>query len=113
MHTATMSPDFFEPAAVSSQPDLLVSAVLHLMSHYSTRPGEGETCLKLACVIERHLKALASLPQLSPVLQGTCSQLAEQWASHIDRAAPPAGKPGLLSRVLLGADSARGGASQL
>ena len=30
----------------------------------------------------------AALPQLSPVLQGTCSQLAEQWASHIDQAPP-------------------------
>lgn len=88
MSTATVSPDFFEPSTTSSQPDLLVSAALHLMSHYSTRSAEGGTCLKLACVIERHLKALAALPQLSPVLQGTCSQLAEQWASHIDQAPP-------------------------
>ena len=106
MSSATLCPDFFEPAATSCQPDLLVSAALHLMSHYSTRAGEGGTCLKLACVIERHLKALAALPQLSPVLQGTCSQLAEQWALHIDQAPPPAGKPGLLSRVLLRADPA-------
>ena len=106
MPTVTLPPDFFEPAATSSQPDLLVSAALHLMSHYSTRSDESGTCLKLACVIERHLKALASLPQLSPVLQGTCSQLAEQWASHIDQAAPQAGKPGLLSRVLVGTNPA-------
>jgi len=102
MATATLNTEFYEAAVPSSQPEVLVSAALHLMSHYSTQSGEGGACLKLASVIERHLKALAALPQLSPVLQGTCSQLAEQWASHIEQAAPRAGKPGLLSRVLNG-----------
>jgi hypothetical protein len=98
MTTAITSSDFFEPAAPSSQPDLLVSAALHLMSHYGTRPGADAACLKLACVIERHLKALAALPELSPVLQGTCTQLAEQWASHIDACSPRPARPGLLAR---------------
>ena len=106
MTTAIPLSDFFEPAAPSSQPDLLVSAALHLMSHYSTRPGEDAACLKLACVIERHLKALAALPQLSPVLQGTCVQLAEQWASHIDACSARPARPGLLARALTGAGAA-------
>jgi len=88
MTSAFSASDFPESAAPSSQSDLLVSAALHLMSHYGTRPGADGACLKLACVIERHLKALAVLPQLSPVLQGTCTQLAEQWASHIDACSP-------------------------
>lgn len=92
--------DYLESAAPSSQPDLLVSAALHLMSHYGTRPGADAACLKLACVIERHLKALAALPQLSPLMQGTCAQLAEQWASHIDACSPPPARPGLLARAL-------------
>ena len=58
MTTAIFSPDFREPAA-PSQPDLLISAALHLMSQYGTRPGADAACLKLACVIERHLKAPA------------------------------------------------------
>lgn len=101
MSRAVQSNDFFEPSSSACQPDLLVSAALHLMSHYSTRPGEGTACLKLACVIERHLKALAAMPQLSPVLQGTCSQLAEQWALHIEQAAPQAAsaRPGLMARL--------------
>ena len=95
MSHAVQPTDFFESSASACQPDLLVSAALHLMSHYSTRPGEGTACLKLACVIERHLKALAAMPQLSSVLQGTCSQLAEQWASHIEQATPQPVRPGL------------------
>lgn len=102
MSTATLPSEFFEPAATASQPELLVSAALHLMSHYSTQASEGGACLKLASVIERHLKALAELPQLAPVLQGTCSQLAEQWAMHIEQASPAA-RPTLLTRVLGGA----------
>jgi hypothetical protein len=106
MTTAFTSPDFFPPTAPSSQPDLLVSAALHLMSHYGTRPGADTACLKLACVIERHLKALAALPQLSPVLQGTCTQLAEQWAAHIDACTPRPARPGLLARALAGTAAA-------
>lgn len=106
MTSAFFTPDLFESAAPSSQPDLLVSAALHLMSHYSTRPGADAACLKLACVIERHLKALAALPQLSPVLQGTCSQLAEQWASHIDACSPRPARPCLLARALAGTAAA-------
>jgi hypothetical protein len=106
MTTAIASADFFEPATPSSQPDLLVSAALHLMSHYSTRPGADTACLKLACVIERHLKALAELPQLSPVLRETCTQLAEQWDSHIDACSPRPARPGLLARALAGTATA-------
>ena len=105
MMPAITTTDYSDSTAPSSQPDLLVSAALHLMSHYSTRPGADGACLKLACVIERHLKALAALPQLSPVLQGTCSQLAEQWASHIDACAPAPARPGLLARALAGSGS--------
>jgi hypothetical protein len=106
MTTAFTSPDFFERAVPSSQPDLLVSAALHLMSHYGTRPGADSACLKLACVIERHMKALAALPHLSPVLRDTCTQLAEQWASHIDACSPRPARPGLLARALAGSVTA-------
>jgi hypothetical protein len=102
MPTATLTSTFPDSSAAASQPELLVSAALHLMSHYSTQGREGGPCLKLASVIERHLKALAALPQLAPVLQGTCSQLAEQWAMHIEHASPAA-RPTLLARVLNGA----------
>lgn len=79
----------------STQPDLLVSAVLHLMSHYSVNANaadKDQACLKLAAVIERHLKALSELPDLAPVVRATCQQLSEQWAGLIDQRLPPPSK---------------------
>ena len=75
-----------EPGGVHTQPELLVSAVLHLMSHYAANVNERGACIKLASVIERHLKALANLPDLAPVLRATCQQLTEQWAFVVERA---------------------------
>jgi uncharacterized membrane protein YccC len=82
----------------SNQPDLLVSAVLHLMSHYSVNANQtdnNQACLKLASVIERHLKALSDLPELAPVVRATCQQLSEQWANLIDKNLP---EPNSLKR---------------
>ena len=76
-----------EPAA-DTRPELLVSAVLHLMSHYATNANEAGPCLKLGAIIERHLRALADFPDLPPVLRATCQQLSEQWASLVERAQP-------------------------
>ena len=86
MASETMNPAFFEPAGNKVQPELLVSAVLHLMSHYTANNRETQSCTKLASVIERHLKALADLPDLAPVLRATCRQLSEQWASVVEQA---------------------------
>ncbi|MET3131686.1 hypothetical protein AAKU55_001949 [Oxalobacteraceae bacterium GrIS 1.11] len=84
----------------TSQPELMLSAVLHLMSHYTARGDDSGACLKLASVIERHLKALADLPELAPVLQATCQQLSEQWAGVVERAMAPPPKSTLLGRIL-------------
>ena len=59
------------------QPELMLSNVLHLMSHYHANAA----CPTLASVIERHLRVLSSLPSLAPVLQATCQQLSQQWAA--------------------------------
>lgn len=85
MATETIDPQLFEPASMPAQPELLVSAVLHLMSHYTANSQESRACTKLASVIERHLKALAELPELAPVLRATCQQLSEQWALVVER----------------------------
>lgn len=80
----------------------LVASVLHLMSQYAVRTDGEVPCVKLASVIERHLEALARLPQADPVLRATCEQLAEQWASVVDARAPnpvPA-RTSLLSRFM-------------
>lgn len=84
----TLHPILLEPNSAPAQPELLISAVLHLMSHYTANLHETRECTRLAAVIERHLKALAELPELAPVLRATCRQLAEQWAAIVDRSMP-------------------------
>ena len=84
------------------QPELLVSSALHLMTHYSAQAGKDGACIKLASVIERHLKALAGHGELSPVLRATCQQLAEQWAGVVDQTLPQRTPRTLLGRFAHG-----------
>lgn len=101
MDTDRIDPVFLAPNHCQSRPELMLSAVLHLMSHYMTRDGDGVgACVKQASVIERHLKALASRSDLAPVLSATCQQLSEQWAEVVERALPRAEKGNLFSRIL-------------
>jgi hypothetical protein len=91
--------------------ELLVAALLHLMSQYTVNiavnnaaacngaRGEGP-CVKLASVIERHLTALARLPDADPVLRTTCEQLSVKWAALVDRAMPAPARRPLLARIL-------------
>jgi hypothetical protein len=84
---ANERPSTMSSSPQGQQPELMLSAVLHLMSHYHA----GSPCAKLAGVIERHLQALSSSPDLGPVLQATCQQLSQQWASLValHRPTPP------------------------
>ncbi|MFC5476429.1 hypothetical protein [Paraherbaspirillum soli] len=100
MITEKINPAFVEPNSAPAQPELLVSAVLHLMSHYTANHQEASSCVKLASVIERHLKALADLPNLAPVLRTTCQQLSEQWAMVVERTMPRPEKYTLLTRLV-------------
>ena len=84
--------------STAPQPELLVSSALHLMTHYSAQAGKDGACIKLASVIERHLKALSGHGELSPVLRATCQQLAEQWAGVVDQALPQPTPRTLLGR---------------
>lgn len=94
----TLHSELYEPNA-ATQPELLVAATLHLMSHYTADGG----CVKLASVIERHLKALAALPEITPVLRATCLQLSEQWKTVVERTMPKPDKHPRFSTLLLGA----------
>ncbi|MFZ6657285.1 hypothetical protein [Undibacterium sp. TJN19] len=92
-------------AEKSRQPELLMSAVLHLMSHYtanSTEAEAGPTRARLASVIERHLQALANLPDLAPVLKATCQQLSEQWARLVEVKPQQQNKMSRLAWLLAG-----------
>jgi hypothetical protein len=48
MATDKMDPAFLEPSKTPAQPELLVSAVLHLMSHYTTDLNETGVCINAA-----------------------------------------------------------------
>jgi hypothetical protein len=102
MATDKLNPTFFEPNRESTQPELLISAVLHLISHYTANINEAGTCIKLASVIERHFKALADLPDLAPVLRATCQDLSEHWAAIVERAMPQPEKLKLFGLLKLG-----------
>lgn len=101
MASDTIDPSLLEQANHPVRPELLVSAVLHLMSHYAAGKQEDAACVRLASVIERHLSALADLPGLEPVLRATCSQLSEQWSDVVERTMPvPAARSNLLMRLV-------------
>jgi len=93
-------PIFHTDGAAARQPELMLSAVLHLMSHYTANAADNGGCVKLASVIERHLKALSDLPGLAPVLRATCQQLCEQWAAVVEQARPKQERAGLLARLI-------------
>lgn len=93
-------PIFQNHSAASRHPELMLSAVLHLMSHYTADAAGSGGCARLASVIERHLKALSGLPELAPVLRATCQQLSEQWAAVVEQARAPQERAGLLARLM-------------
>lgn len=90
------NPQTAAPACAPPQPELLVSSALHLMTHYSAQASKSGACVKLASVIERHLKALAGHSELNPVLRATCLQLSEQWAEVVDKSMPRPARPRLF-----------------
>ena len=87
MITINQSPASPEQFTSASKPEMLIAAVLHLMSHYSSRSAfskDRHACVKLAAVIERHLSILSELNELGPILRETCTQLSEQWQLVIE-----------------------------
>jgi hypothetical protein len=108
-----MDDDFLDDNPASGTPStrhaLLVAALLHLMSQYTLRSATRDPrndadkdgpCVKLAAVIERHLDALARLPDVEPVLRATCEQLRVKWEDLVDSRLPAPVKRPLLSRIL-------------
>jgi len=90
--------------AGNTPPELLVSAVLQRISQYNTRCLETGACAQSAATIEYHLRTLADLPNLAPVLRATCQQLSEQWALVAERATPkpPRSTSTFIARLISG-----------
>jgi hypothetical protein len=110
-----MDDDFLDDSPTSGTPSsrhaLLIAALLHLMSQYTLRSSQRSTgsadgdegpCVKLAAVIERHLDALARLPDAEPVLRATCEQLRVKWEDLVDSRLPAPPRRPLLARLLGG-----------
>lgn len=113
-----MDDDFLDDVPASGTPStrhaLLVAALLHLMSQYTMKAagcgpsngtardpaGDDGPCVKLAAVIERHLDALARLPDAEPVLRATCEQLRAKWADLVDSRLPVPRRQPFLARIL-------------
>jgi len=78
----------------------MLASLLHLMSHYTARDEKDKPCVRLASVIERHLCALARLPNLDPVLRATCEELCERWAGLVDERMPQPVKRNFIERIM-------------
>lgn len=71
----------------NASPELLMSSVLYLMSHYSVQARQQNGAeARLAQMIERHLALLAESAQLAPVIRATCEHLLKQWQELPDPA---------------------------
>ena len=79
---------------------LLISSVLHLMSHYCTAAGSQAPCVKLASSIERHLAALARCSELDPVVRATCEGLVANWSDVVETGVHDTGKRSFVARLL-------------
>ena len=78
--------DFFDPHHDSGKPDVMLAAVLYLMSAYAKNGG----CPKLAHVILRHLELIAHRSDVPSVVTSTCGQLALHWEQTLHDALPQA-----------------------
>jgi len=92
----TALPDYGMP----QRDAVMLASLLHLMSHYTARDDKEKPCVRLASVIERHLCALARLPDLDPVLRATCEQLCERWAALVDERMPRLVKRNFIERII-------------
>jgi hypothetical protein len=79
---------------------LLISSVLHLMSHYCTTASKDTPCVKLASSIERHLAALSRCSELDPVVRATCEGLVANWSDVVETSVTDTVKRSFVARLL-------------
>jgi hypothetical protein len=86
-HSADVIPLGTAKSRVASE--LLISSVLQLISqHGALAAMDTEAAIRSAGIIERHLKTLAELPDMEPILRATCQQLSEQWGMLLEQQRP-------------------------
>lgn len=77
-HAANVIPLGAAKSRIASE--FLISAVLQLISRHGTLPADSEAAAQSAATIEQHLKTLAGLPDMEPILCATCLQLSNNGA---------------------------------
>jgi len=92
----------YQPCKFPEQSKLIIASTLHLMSHYTANSQNPEACPRLASAIERHLRCLADMPGLSPVLQRTCQQLYNHWQQRMEQTMQAPQKVSIFRRMMFG-----------
>ena len=92
---------FIESSTFPAQAELRVSALLHRMSHDTASACESGCWIKLASVIESHLKAVTDLLNLASVLRTTCQQLSEKSAEDVESAMSKPEKINCFARIIV------------
>ena len=87
-------------ATSATRDTLLISSVIHLMSHYCTSASKETPCVKLASSIERHLAALSRCSELDPVVRATCEGLVANWSDVVETGVSDTGKRSFVARLL-------------
>ena len=87
-------------ATSATRDTLLISSVIHLMSHYCTSASKETPCVKLASSIERHLAALSRCSDLDPVVRATCEGLVANWSDVVETGVSDTSKRSFVARLL-------------
>ncbi|MDB5777064.1 MAG: hypothetical protein JWP38_3197 [Herbaspirillum sp.] len=83
--------------------ELLICSVLQLISQYgAVAANDSEAAMRSAAAIELHLKTLAALPDMEPILQATCQQLSEQWGMLLEQQARKSTPSAFVTRLISG-----------
>jgi hypothetical protein len=100
-HSANVIPLGTAKFRVASE--LLISSVLRLISqHGALAAMDTEAAIRSAETIERHLKTLAELPDMEPILCATCQQLSEQWGMLLEQQRPKSASSVFINRLISG-----------
>ena len=108
-HSATHSPSdhAVRPVAAGNATsrvasEFLISTVLQLISRHGALRMESGDAARSAAAIEQHLKTLADLPDMEPILRATCLQLSEQWGMLLEQQRPKPASSAFITRLISG-----------
>ena len=75
---------------------------MQLISRHGALRMESGDAARSAAAIEQHLKTLADLPDMEPILRATCLQLSEQWGMLLEQQRPKPASSAFITRLISG-----------